>query len=272
MTRLSIAAFIVCIILSPLLAQTQPPGQPATQPPSQPTQPPAQPRPRAAAKAPAKPTSARVTVRDRQGAPIEDAQIVLAGVEGAEFTTGPVGTAIIPNLTLGTYRIHVEKKGYIPLEREFIVGTAIMTPVDVVLNEAPPPPPPPPAAEPAPKALGPAGAPVLLSIPDFLDKNFIGREQLKESILACNQVETVRLLQLKEGLASHVHDNTDEILYVVAGDGAIRLGEDTTVVRAGSLAVVPHGAAHAIERRGKNPLIVLSTLSGNPCPAGATTK
>ena len=70
----------------------------------------------------------------------------------------------------------------------------------------------------------------------------------------------------------HVHDNADEILYVVAGDGAVRLGEDTTVIRAGSLAVVPHGVAHAVERRGKNPLFLLSTLSGMPCATGATTK
>jgi len=40
-------------------------------------------------------------------------------------------------------------------------------------------------------------------------------------------------------------------------------------VRAGSLAVVPQGVAHAIERRGKNPLVVISTLSGAPCQAGA---
>jgi quercetin dioxygenase-like cupin family protein len=211
-------------------------------------------------------------VRNEQGAPLDDARVVLVGVEGAEFTTGAAGTAIVPNLTPGTYRIRVERKGYISLDREFIVGTAIMTPVDVVLNEAPAPPAPAPPPEPAPKPLGPAGAPVLLSVPDFLDKNFIGREQLKESVLACNVAETVRLLQLKEGLASHVHDNADEILYVVAGDGAVRLGEDTTVIRAGSLAVVPHGVAHAIERRGKNPLILLSTLSGMPCPSGATTK
>lgn len=253
MTRFLIAVVFACASLTPLLAQTT--GRGAAKP------------------AATKTTSARVTVRDQQGSPLEDVHVLLAGVDGAEFTTGPAGTAIVPNLKPGTYRIHLERKGYIPLEREFIVGTAVMTPVDVVLNEAPPPPPPPPKpAEPAPKALGPAGAPVLVSIPDFLDKNFIGREQLKESILACNVAETVRLLQLKEGLASHVHDNADEILYVVAGDGAIRLGQETTVVRAGSVAVVPHGTAHAVERRGKNPLILLSTLSGAPCPSGATTK
>jgi cupin domain/carboxypeptidase family protein len=254
MSRAAIVAVIVSFSLAPLAGQTG--------------------RGRGSAKptATAKPTSARVTVRDANGAPLEDVHIVLAGAPGAEFTTGFAGTAIIPNLTPGTYRILCERKGYISLEREFIVGTAIMTPVDIALNEAPPPPPAPPAPEPAPKALGPPGAPVLVSIPDFLDKNFIGREQLKESILACNAVETVRLLQLKEGLAAHVHDNADEILYVVAGDGAIRVGEDTTVIRAGSLAVVPHGAGHALERRGKNPLILVSTLSGSPCPNAGQTK
>jgi hypothetical protein len=269
MSRAAIAAVIVSLSLAPLSGQTAaPPGGQTGAPPAGQTG-----RGRGATKpAAAKPTSARVTVRDANNAPLEDVHVVLNGTPGGEFTTGFAGTAVIPNLTPGTYRILCERKGYISLEREFIVGTALMTPVDVVLTEAPPPPPPPPAPEPAPKALGPAGASVLVSIPDFLEKNFIGREQLKESILACNTVETVRLLQLKEGLAAHVHDNADEILYVVAGDGAIRIGEDTKVVRAGSLAVVPHGAGHAIERRGKNPLILVSTLSGNPCPSAGQTK
>jgi hypothetical protein len=255
MSRTAAAAVIASFLVAPLAAQTGR-GRGAS-------------RPAAAA---AKTTSARVTVRDSKGEPLGDVHIALAGTPGGEFTTGFAGTAIIPNLTPGTYRIRCEREGYIPLDREFIVGTAVMTPVDVMLNEAPPPPAPPPPPQPAAKALGPAGAPVLLSIPDFLDRNFIGREQLKESVLACNTVETVRLLQLKEGLAAHVHDNADEVLYVVAGDGAIRIGEDTKVVRAGSLAVVPHGAGHAIERRGKNPLILVSTLAGSPCPNAGQTK
>jgi hypothetical protein len=271
MSRAAIASVIVGLSIAPLAGQTSAP--PAGQTGAPPTAQTGRGRGTAKPAATAKPTSARVTVRDANNAPLEDVHVVLAGTPGAEFTTGFAGTAVIPNLTPGTYRILCERKGFISLEREFIVGTAVMTPVDVVLKEAPPPPPPPaPPPQPAPKGLGPAGAPVLVSIPDFLEKNFIGREQLKESILACNTVETVRLLQLKEGLAAHVHDNADEILYVVAGDGAIRVGEDTTVVRAGSLAVVPHGAGHAIERRGKNPLILVSTLSGNPCPNAGQTK
>ena len=38
-------------------------------------------------------------------------------------------------------------------------------------------------------------------------------------------------------------------------------------ITAGSLSVIPRGVPHAIERRGKNPLILLSTLSGAPCAA-----
>ena len=112
------------------------------------------------------------------------------------------------------------------------------------------------------------GKPVTLSIPGFLEKNMIGgRDPLKESVLACNTVETVRLLQLREALGDHTHADMDEVLYVVAGEGAIRLGADVTPIAAGSVSVVPHGTPHLVERRGKNPLILLSTLSGAPCKA-----
>jgi oxalate decarboxylase/phosphoglucose isomerase-like protein (cupin superfamily) len=111
---------------------------------------------------------------------------------------------------------------------------------------------------------------VTLSIPDFIDKNFIGRDPLKESIVACKPLETVRLLQMRDGIARHVHDRLDEIIYVIAGEGAVRIGEETTPIRAGALVVLPNGTAHAFERRGKNPLIVLSTLTGSPCEASKT--
>ena len=110
-----------------------------------------------------------------------------------------------------------------------------------------------------------------LSVVDYLDKNLIGREPLKESILACNPLETVRLLQMREGVAQHVHQGGDEVIYVVAGEGIVRIGETPTPVRAGSLVVVTNGLGHALERSGKNPLIVVSTLIGAPCDHAETT-
>jgi hypothetical protein len=215
----------------------------------------------------------RIAVRDQDGASLSDVRVVLSGAGTGDFTTGPAGTVVIPDLPNGVYRVRFEREGFLTLEREFTLRGGAWNPVDVVLNAAPPPPPPPqPAAEPpSPAALRPGGPPVTVSVVDFLDRNLIGREPFKESILACTPLETVRLLQMREAVARHVHERVDEIVYVVAGEGAVRIGEDTVPVRAGSLVVVPNGTGHGFERRGKNPLIVLSTLAGGPCESAKST-
>src|SRR5438270_486010 len=77
-------------------------------------------------------------------------------------------------------------------------------------------------APPPPAATGPSGPPVFVTIPAFLDKNYIGREPLKESVLGCLADSTTRLLQLHEAIAEHTHADMDEMLYIVAGEGTIR--------------------------------------------------
>jgi hypothetical protein len=151
------------------------------------------------------------------------------------FMTGGAGTTVIPDLKDGVYRLRCEREGFITLEREFTVRGSAYGQIDVVLNPAPPPPPPPqPNPEPAPPAaIPPGGRPLTMSVVDYLDKNLIGREPLKEAILACNPLETVRLLQMREGVAQHVHEGGDEIIYVVAGEGTVRIGETPTPVRPG---------------------------------------
>lgn len=212
-----------------------------------------------------KTTSVRISVRDRAGANLEGVRVTLSGDASGDYTTAGAGTVVIPDMKDGTYRVRAERDGFITLEREFTVKGGGLSTVDIVLSEAPPPPPPPKAPEPPPVALPPPGSAVSVSIPDYLDRNFIGREPIKESILACKPSETVRLLQLRDNVAQHAHDKMDEVIYVVAGEGSIRIGEETTPLKPGSLAVVPRGSGHAIERKGRNPLIVLSTLSGAPC-------
>ncbi|MGH9421120.1 MAG: cupin domain-containing protein [Thermoanaerobaculia bacterium] len=193
---------------------------------------------------------------------------------GGEFTTGAAGTAIVPIAKAGLFRVRCERDGFVTLEREFTVGNGAWNPVDVVLNAAPPPPPPPPAPAPKPAPAAtvlPSGPPMTMSIPDFVDKNFIGRDPMKESVLACKPMETVRLLQMRDNIASHVHDRVDEVIYVVAGEGAVRIGEQENAIHAGSLVFVPNGTEHGLERRGKNPLIVVSTLVGSACEGTKTT-
>jgi len=219
------------------------------------------------AAAPAPAGSARIGVRDQDGASLGEVHLMLSGPETREAVTGGAGTAVVSNLKDGVYRVRFEREGFITFEREVTVRSGAYSQVDVVMNAAPPPPPPPKPAPPppAPPALAPGGPPVTMSIVDFLDKNLIGREPLKESILACKPMETVRLLQIRENIAPHVHDRGDEVIYVVAGEGAVRIGGETTPIRPGSLVVVSNGNDHGFERRGKNPLIIMSTLVGMPC-------
>ena len=240
---------------------------------------PTAPSPKTPTVASPKPTSVRISVRDQGGAVLTGVRLSVAGAGGdAEFTTGAAGTAIVPIPKAGLFRVRCEREGFVTLEREFTVGAGVWNPVDVVLNAAPPPPAAPPepaAAAPPPPAAAltpPSGRPMTVSIPDFLDKNFIGRDPVKESILACKPLETVRLLQMRDNIAPHVHARVDEVIYVVAGEGAVRIGEEQNPIRAGSLILVPNGNDHSIERRGKNPLVVVSTLIGASCDSAKSTR
>jgi len=50
----------------------------------------------------------------------------------------------------------------------------------------------------------------------------------------------------------------------------LRLGNKDVSLAAGGLAVVPRGTARGLTRKGKNPLMVLSVVSGPPCTGGMT--
>jgi mannose-6-phosphate isomerase-like protein (cupin superfamily) len=227
---------------------------------------PARPRPRPRVSA------TRVVVRDQSGAPITGAHVVVSGAASKDAATDSAGTVALASMRDGTYRLRLEREGFITLEREVTIRAGQPAEIDVVLNPAPPPPAPPeptPTPTPGPSASGPSGPPVHVSIPDFLDKNSIGRDPLRESVLGCTGDTTTRVLQIKDALAVHTHGALDEVIYVVAGEGTVRLGAQATPISAGSLAVVPRGLPHALERKGRNPLTVLSVLSGVPCQAAA---
>ena len=62
-----------------------------------------------------------------------------------------------------------------------------------------------------------------------------------------------------------MYDTAEVTYYVVAGEGAVRLGDAIRSSLAGSFVSVPRGTAHSISRAGRRPLILLATLSGTPC-------
>ncbi len=209
-----------------------------------------------------------IEVSDPQGAPLGGTIVTATGPVSREGETGPDGTLQLINLRLGNYRLRFEREGSITLEREITLKAGESATLDVSLTAAPPPPkaPEPVAPPPPTRTLGAPGEPKVTPVPLFLERNFIGgREPRKESPLGCTSSGTATLVQLREAWASHTHDDADEWIYVVAGEGVLRIGSAEQKMQAGTFSLVPHTISHAIAPQGRNPLIVISMLSGSPC-------
>jgi hypothetical protein len=190
-----------------------------------------------------------------------------------EARTFADGTIRLAGLRAGTYRVRFSKDGYFTFEKE-LTWRAGQPPLEaiVTLTAAPPPPapppPPPPVVVPAVPKLPPPGDPKSLQLTDYIERNFISsREPHKESMIGCSGVGQSLLWQIRDPWDGRQHESADAMLYVIGGDGALKLASSEVVVTAGSFAVVPRGTKYGFVRRGRNPLIVLAVLSGAPCAA-----
>src|SRR5437899_1934246 len=129
------------------------------------------------------PTETQIIVRDQSGMALPGTRIAVSGSMTRQATTGADGTAALAGLADGPYRLRFEHEGFITLERELTVKGGQPGIIDVVLSAASPLPP---ARPPTPAPAGTSAEPANVSIPAFLDKNFIGlRDPLKESVLGC---------------------------------------------------------------------------------------
>ena len=238
-----------------LAAQTKPPAKPAAPP-------------RAAA--PAKFGAITIQVTDGLGAPLSDTTVATTtGVVSREGVTAADGSLRMINMRPGTYRLRFVREGSMTLERELTLRSGESATIEVSLTAAPPPPQEPePVAPPPPPipALGPPGDPRVTPVPLFLEKNFIGgREGRKDSLLGCTPTGTATLHQLRDSWLEHTHDEAEEWIYVVAGEGTLRIGTAAQKIQAGTFSLVPHTVSHALIPQGRNPLIVISVLSGPAC-------
>lgn len=229
----------------------------------------AQQRPRATAPA-AAPTTVTITVTDLSGAPIPEVRVNLTGGLDRSGSTQTDGTLKFDGLRPGTYRLRFAKDGFVTFEREIEVRAGQPAPnPSVALTPAPPAPkaPPPPPEPPKGAALPPPGKPLTLAVPDFIEKNFISNSQpQKVSPVGCSGLTNTVLWQIREPWTDRQHAGADAMLYVIGGEGTLRIEGRDTVVQAGSFASVPRGTSYSLTRRGRNPLIILATLAGEPCP------
>jgi len=74
---------------------------------------------------------------------------------------------------------------------------------------------------------------------------------------------------VRDTIPEKARPDADETIFVIAGEGTLRLGNQDIQLTAkdGTFAVVPRGTVRGLTRtgKGKNPLIVLSIVSGPPC-------
>ena len=210
-----------------------------------------------------------VTVTDMSGQPIPDVVVRASGPVDRQAATDDKGTVVLRNMSSGAYRLRFEHDNYITFEREIAHGTRASN-VSVALSAAPAAKPenepkeePKPAA-PAPPTLPPAGPPTFVSIPDFVEKNYVGGAPALTSPVGCVPSATSKVIQLREPLAEHAHQEADELIYVVAGEGTHRIKGNEIPLDAGMFVTVPRGTPHSITRKGRNPIIVLSVVT-EPC-------
>lgn len=255
-----------------LLTLIQTPAAPAQPAPATTTQ---APRPRPAAAAGGSTTNAMFFITDPGGASIEGVKVAVSGPVDREATSPAGGFTRVQGLRAGTYRVRFTHERFITFEKEFSWRAGTATPeLSVTLNPAPLPPAPPPApvaTTPPPSAapkLPPPGAPKTVSLPEFIEKNFInGREPQKENLVGCSGVGQALLWQIREPWNSRQHESADGMLYVIGGDGRLKLGDREFTIAAGAFVVVPRGTTYSLSRSGRNPLIVLAVLAGAPCAA-----
>jgi mannose-6-phosphate isomerase-like protein (cupin superfamily) len=212
-----------------------------------------------------------ITVTDMRGATLSGIQVGVTGTTTRNGETDGSGNVNFTGLMAGTYRLRFDGDNWISFEREVSVRAGQVLDVDVSLNPAPTPPPAPappaPAAEPVapPTQVGPKGQPQTIAILDWLDKEFIGRDPRRESILSCSGNERTTIVQLNESMPQRLYEDADVVYYVLGGEGSVSLDGKNARIATNGFISVPRGTAHSFEKRGNRPLMLLAVLGGEPC-------
>ena len=64
---------------------------------------------------------------------------------------------------------------------------------------------------------------------------------------------------------SRIGDERAHLFRRLGGEGTLRVDGRDMNMMAGSFGIVPRGMSYSLTRRGRNVLIILATLAGEPC-------
>lgn len=216
-----------------------------------------------------------ITATDPKGATLRGIHVSVTGPLTREADTDSNGTVRFTGMRAGTYRLRFTDDAVVTFEREVVMTANRSADVDVTLNpaepKAAPPPPPPPAPAPVvvPAPVGPAGQPRTLSIVDLAERELIGRnQQRRDTLVSCSGNTRTMLVQLNQEQTQRLYEGAETLLYVVAGEGAVKLNGRDNVLAPGGFVSVPRNIPYSLTRRGNRPLILMSIHAGEPCEQG----
>jgi len=202
-----------------------------------------------------------VNVTNPSGVPIGDVKITLSG-PSQRTTRSERGRAVFEGLPAGTYRIRFEKPGYVVFERE-VIGHGTK-PIDVKVALTP-------LAGPPIRPVGPLPPQqlspklVVLDMPAFVEKNKVARGGDKLTPLGCAMGGEGTLFQLSDPLTRHAHDDADEFIYVISGEGMATFGERQEPLGPNVFLMIPRHMSHEIAVGKKKPLVMMSVRAGQAC-------
>jgi len=211
-----------------------------------------------------------ITVTGPTGMVLQGVHVEVTGPTDRAGETNASGQLNFPGLLAGTYRLKFTAESVIAFEREVTLRAGVVADIDVSLNPAPEPPPPPappppqPVA-PAPAVVGPKGQPLTVGIPDLLEKDFVGKDPRRESLLSCSGSERTVMIQLNEAMPQRLYDHAEAVYYVLGGEGTVLIDGRSSRIQTNGFVSVPRGTLHGFDRRGNRPLVLLAVLSGEPC-------
>ena len=209
------------------------------------------------------PVTFAINVADSSGAPIGDVRVTVTGTVNRSARTER-GRTVFENLPSGQYSFRFEKPGFITVDREVAGKGARPIEVAVIMEREPVAPPPP------PKPVEPPPPPVemkiaVLDMPAFIEKNYIGRAAGKTTPMGCSPGGSSTLIQMNEPLAQHSHDDADEFIYVIAGQGMAKLPGREESLGPAVFLMIPRGMPHTVAAGPKKPLVMMSVLAGDKC-------
>ncbi|MDQ6710394.1 MAG: cupin domain-containing protein [Candidatus Dormibacteraeota bacterium] len=110
----------------------------------------------------------------------------------------------------------------------------------------------------------------LLHQDEVLPREFAGGmlQWLVDQRLGAEHVMAYRLQVAPGDVASHAHDGSEEVLYVLEGTGAITVETAMHAVSAGKAVFIPAGAEHSYENTGVTPLVIVGAMAP-PIDSGA---